>query len=963
MLQIPQEIKVAIPLLVVAAGDKCLECDSVMMSLCFEPFEVECKNFHELIDLCQRIGVDVPTSLLIHPILCKTVSDLIGLSNILSEDKYHFFMRCFSTLVFVDNSLNNDIKKIQAQFLKFPGVYQDTCSFVIFKASESLIEFHSEKTCLCFETFSDSVAISCIKDFLARTSATSACRLLEFDDGEEVQISALKQTMLKVDFAGVSNDVKGAVKMLKKAFHDADPKDSDGVASCFEKLGMLEERQPGLAKKYKLIPSGNPPPSFSNMTGLTSDEYSLSLNAYLYAAGYYNKAGYFDQVVDCGIRIILDGHHSMIHPVLTFIIANSGYENMILKAWNLIHLVQNLGMRRQAALVASQLAEAFTHEEAGSSFRMYALNMMLKKSEAAGLLQIRNLCIPMFMSLLASAVEVPNDVLAKFMSKIMSSIGPQLPPEQQSDLFAELGKVNALEIKLPITVQKFEVQKLPYDIIKSEESGGNSRGVFLYSYLSDKKKQNNEPISVPVSQHVTITVEIVNPFAITLKADRIRAITTDESVTSKLSSEFFKPHSTCVIHVHVIPSKITNFSITGIEMFFFGARQVIMLENQIDLTVVDNVPRYHLRTDLPLSSELQLYDGELHEFNMWITNSGDLPITDIKVNFQQPDQTRMLQEPELPLLPSNQVAIKCCLLGDKAEDMIGMTLVTSCDGSNYCCSQLIRQRVAISDALSIRRIFMMNQQPAQEISLAEEKNVITQTDQIFVAYEVENLSNCTFSYNANVSNTKMTGLIGEHESLLMVTAYTLSELRCDGSDAQKSRVIALSKFMEEKSGTNLTREERTKIAKCVSIMQRLEAKWNFDWWVSSTRRGKLVRRAATIDDDLYNGIESRQIHPNISWKCGDEECCANSMSIDKPYRLVANFDSDLIKSCDLRLIDYDQQKSVIWEGQLEQRNDHGTNTYQFILCFGDPDVYKMKLSYQSVDGISGYALLVVRAHE
>ena len=248
MLQIPQEIKVAIPLLVVAAGDKCMECDSVMMSLCFEPFEVQCKNFQALIDLCQTLGVEVPTSLLIHPILCKTVSDLIRLSNILSEDRFHFFMRCFSTLVFVDNSLNNDIKKIQAQFLKFPGVYQDTCSFVIFKASESLIEFHSEKTCLCFETFTDSVTISCIEDFLARTAATSACRLLEFDASEEVQMSALKQLTLKVDFAAVSDDVKTAVKTLKKAFHDVDPKDSDGVASCFEKLGMLEERDPDLQR-------------------------------------------------------------------------------------------------------------------------------------------------------------------------------------------------------------------------------------------------------------------------------------------------------------------------------------------------------------------------------------------------------------------------------------------------------------------------------------------------------------------------------------------------------------------------------------------------------------------------------------------------------------------------------------------------------------------------------------------
>jgi len=70
----------------------------------------------------------------------------------------------------------------------------------------------------------------------------------------------------------------------------------------------------------------------------------------------------------------------------------------------------------------------------------------------------------------------------------------------------------------------------------------------------------------------------------------------------------------------------------------------------------------------------------------------------------------------------------------------------------------------------------------------------------------------------------------------MVAGYATRELRTDGSDANERNVVALTRPMEARLGVGLRLDQRAKVAKCVSIMQRLEFKWNFDWAVSSTRR-------------------------------------------------------------------------------------------------------------------------------
>ena len=954
MLKLPQEICVSIPLLVVAAGDKSVDCDNIMTRFCQAPFIVECKNVAALTDICISSDVDAPSMLRIHPILCKTVTDLIQLSDILSVEKYHFFFRCFSTLVFIDYSLNNDISKIQEQFLTFPGVYQDTCSFVIYKGIESLVEYHSETTCLCFESHSDSVVISCIHEFLSKTAATSACRLLEFGLTQEVRDSQFQVVKVKADFAGVGCDIKSAIQILHSVPHGSDCKDNEWNGTYYETLGMLEQREPGITKTWKMLPSGGMLHCFSGMHGMKSDDLPVAVICYLYGAGYYDKAGCYSKCVECGIRIIIHGFKQMLYPVMNYIVEHAKTANLTREAWTFVHLIHSTGMKRHAALLAAQLSNAFDDVEMCAELRMYSLNILLRLTDASGFMQMRDLGIPLFMSLLKSSFKLPREILGKFLAKIVSTIGPKLDPDQQADLFSELSRVNVLDINLPITVKSAEVKRLPYSFVKIDRNAPeNKRDVFIYSYLPANKK-SIEPISMPAMQLITVILELYNPFSVPLICDQTSLIVSESSVDCKAKSEKLEPLSVTNIHSYILATKISSFTVTGLEMCFYGVKQRIQLDGPIKIEIVDNVPRYHLRTDLPLSSDITLYEGEYHEFYLWITNSGSSPISNLKIDFHHPDVTRVLEPPKLPIMPSCELAVKCCLVANKKEDTITIKVTCSCEDSDYCCTQSLRQHVSVSDSLNVNRIFL--------IKAASPEPVNDNTEQICVGYQVQNLSSCTFQYKALVSDTRVKGLIGGNESMLIVANYSMSELKSDGSDAEKGRIVAVTKFMEEKLGTAIKPEQRLKVAKCVSIMQKLEAKWKFDWAISSLRKGILKNRVMIIDDDLYEGIESQQIRASIIWLLDGKE--AVSLKRNELYELVADYGNDLIQSCQLKFVqDCDRDHSVLWEGELCNYDEVGKPKFSFFICFSFPGSFIMKIMHVTKTGISGYTPVTVRVSE
>ena len=939
MKHVLQDVQLATPLLVVAASEVSKECRRTMKKLCTSQFEVSSKNFTLLIDACNKKNVSVPNSIIVQPIYCSTISDFLAYQNTLEQEKYHMFLKCYCTLVFIDYSLNTKIDDTCNYFLNNDIIKNKRISFVVFKATEELFNYQSETTCVCFDTFSMTVTISCLQDFIAKSISLASIGVLENEIQDcGIDSKSIREAKSKADFFGISNNVHDFISQVKAAMKELESSESYAViASFYEILGLIEYRNPGSLHTHKLMPTNylnnafKWMPQFSNRT----------LLLYTAAANYFHKDKVYGRCIDCGIRMILCGAVEIVPSIANYISRNSTQPEVLTKTWDLLNIVSQFKMYRKTALLASEFSKIFESTDASNTFTIFALNIILKDTSSSSLVQIRDLCIPMILRILEEKSKVPISYYSKFLSKTMSAIGPALSHEMQTRLFTELHIHQCEKISLPLVLIDMQADKLPYTITRQEKKRRSGSGVFLYSYLNPN--DNFVEITVDVNHTITISAQFENPFSIDLRADDVHLIA-NKNATCKYTTEYFKANSLNTIHCHITPQKVGECAIKGIALTFFGAIQEFALKDPIILNVVGNVPNFHIRTNLPLSSSLTLFDGEVHDFTIWVTNRGEQNIVSLAVNFLQPELAHLVEGPELPLLPHTQTTIKCAITAIKDEEYLAAKVVASCARSDFCCNFNIRQKLIIDQSLDIRRIYLMTNLPRGENAM----------DKVFIGYEVRNLANCSFMYNSTICGNTSTGLIGENESLMMVGSYSPSELITNGNDANRTKLISMTKLKEAKIGKSLSLTQRMKVARCVSMLQRLfhPDKWKFEWTVSSTRKGELVSKANAVDEDLFNGIEARQIHAKISWlKDGDP---TDSIYTDSKYSLLIEFDKEMTK-CGIELVIFDQEDSndVLWEGQLVQSDANGKNKYEYTLCFGSPKSYKFYVNYTSLNGIEG----------
>lgn len=948
--QVSQDINAAIPMLVVPAGDISPECHTMMSELCMSYFDVECKNFPSLVEKCNENQINPPVTLRIHPILCETISDLINFENAFLEEQYHYFLKAFFHLVIIDYTINKDAEQVQKNFMEFPGLTPNITTFVIYNASESLVALHSDTTCLCFDTFSRTVTISCIQDFLARTAANAAQRMIVLGITSPPESSIppiIRISKVKADFNAVAGNLIEATRQIKIALNELESRDAFAwTAAVYELVGILELKERKIMKTQKITLNGYAPSPFPflNIDSFDGEHTRYAFRCFIFAAGLYNRAGLSANSVDCVIRIFANGSKKAFHPLIKYISIHSRSKGMLMRAWELLNLSIRFNMPRSAGLAASLMAQNFGKDVA-SDMKLFTLQNILNSCNQDSIVQVRDICMPIIMTYMEER-KLPA-VLITLISDIMGKIGPFLDVDQQNRLYHHLEENGTDCMKLMIFV--LDVKVIPHEcnIVKnmSNCTKSDSGSVFLYSYIPDKPN-NKKPMIVLVNHVVSVTVTLYNPYGLLLRANSVSLKTDNEFVECDFTTEYLPEYSECVIHCHIKPLKCGFIHITGIQMRFISSTQIIDFENPPQFHAAEHVPRFHLRTDLPLTTPLELYDGEIHYFNMWITNSSDDDITDLQFQFIETETAEIVQKPTLPLLPHQITSVQIKMTAVKGFDYIGITITSSNKENVYTCNQKIRQILNIDDSLSIRRIFMLKTVPPQF-------TVKLSGDVLFVGYEIENLATSSFHFTAVVGGEKHIGLIGSQESQLMVAHYAISELKSDGKDATKSRVIASTKLMEEQLGKSLTQKQRIKIAKSVSIMQKLESKWDFNWEISNTRKGVLLNKVATIDEELYKGIESRQVRASCSWKLNGEP--VTTLVADEMYTLVADYRNEKITKCELDMKqESDCDNGIIWEGELMREDPEGTTVFEYSLCFGNSGEYVFYLNHMTSQGIIGH---------
>ena len=951
MNQVVQDLQYATPLLVVAASEVSEGCLEAMKELCNCQFTISSKNFPNLVSSCGKYNVEVPNSIIVQPIYCRSINDLIQFQKTLDKEKYHTFLKWYCTLAFIDYSVNKNVDDTRNNFLNCKEIKSDRSNFVIYQASESLFKYHTETTCVCFDNFSISVAISCIQDFIARGIASTAIKLLDYGFTEmKIEPKSVRDAKVKADFAGLSNNTTDFLQIVKGALKELEgTTDYALLGSFYEIIGLMELRNPDFTHTHKLIPNNSQMAAFNWFPSFTQ----RALQLLVVSANYYNKANCYGYCIDCGIRIIIYGYTEVIQSIAYYINQHSKEEQVIQRSWDLINVVNRLKMKRKAALLASQFSKTFSQTDTANTYSIFALKIILKESDSSSLVQIRDLCIPIIMTLLDEKEKVPMHEYSKFLSKTMSTIGPSLAEDHQKNLFNELEAHSCEKINLPLQLRKMEVDKLPYSITKRDKNKHSGSGVFLYSYLSTA--DNFIEYTVDINHSITVSAHFFNPFSIVIKAENVHLISDGTAICDN-STQHFQPNSENKIPCHITPQKIGKCTIKGISMTFFGAKQDFLLKNPIILSVVGNVPNFHLRTDLPLSSSLTLYDGEIHEFTIWVTNLGDVPISDLEVNFLQPELARLIEGPTLPILPHSMSKLICALTALKGEEYLAAKVIASCTDSDHFCSQNIRQKLVIDESLEICRIYLMTAHPRGEKSC----------DKVFIGFEVRNNAPCSFMYKSDLCGSESSGLIGKDESLMMVGTYKPSELISNGSDANKANLIATTKIKEAQIGKSLNLTQRLRVAMCVSMLQRIMDRWKFEWTVSSIRKGELITKQTAVDDDFFNGIESRQIQAKIEWKSNDDKKIVDVLVVDRKYTLAVAFDKEMLM-CGVEVAnsedddddDGQNNNEVLWEGELTQKVGKGKLDFEFVLCFGVPKVIKFFINYTSATGIEGQTLVTV----
>lgn len=950
--QVVQDIQYATPLLVVAASEVSDDCLQAMKELCNCQFTISSKNFPNLVSACGKYNVEVPNSIIVQPIYCRSINDLIQFQKTLDKEKYHTFLKWYCTIAFIDYSVNKNVDETRKNFLNCTEIKSDRSTFVIYQSEESLFRYHSETTCVCFDNFSVSVAISCIQDFIARAIASTAIKLLNYGFNEmKIEPKTVRDAKVKADFAGLSNNTTDFLQIVKGALKELEGTTNYALlGSFYEIIGLMELRNPDFTHTHKIVPSSNQLPAFNWFPSFSQK----ALQLFVVSANYFNRANYYGNCIDCGIRIIIYGYTEVIQSIAYYINHHAKEEAVIQKSWDLINVVNRLKMKRKAALLASQFSKSFNQTDTSNTYSIFALKIILKESDSSSLVQVRDLCIPIIMTLLDEKEKVPMEEYSKFLSITMSTIGPSLSADHQTHLFNELEAHSCRKINLPLHLQKIETDKLSYQITKRDINKKSGSSVFLYSYLSTT--DNYIEFTVDINHSITISAHFFNPFSIVLKAENVHLIA-DNSSLCDYSTQYFQPNSENKIPCHITPQKVGECTIKGISMTFFGAKQTFLLKEPIILSVVGNVPNFHLRTDLPLSSNMTLYDGEIHEFTIWVTNLGEVPISELEVNFLQPEIARVIEAPKLPILPHSMSKLICALTALKGEELLAAKVVASCADSEYCCCQNIRQKLIIEDSLEICRIYLMTAHPRGEKSC----------DKVFIGFEVRNNAPCSFMYKSNLCGSESSGLIGKDESLMMVGTYKPSELISNGSDANKAKLIATTKIKEAQIGRSLSLAQRLRVAMCVSMLQRIMDRWKFEWTVSSIRRGELITKQTAVDDDFFNGIESRQIQAKIDWKNDGDKQIVDKIFIDNKYLLTVSFDKEMYM-CGLEFPndedeedDY-QNGSILWEGELNQKVGKGKSTFDFVLCFGAAKMVKFFINYTSVTGIEGQTLITVNVN-
>jgi hypothetical protein len=247
------------------------------------------------------------------------------------------------------------------------------------------------------------------------------------------------------------------------------------------------------------------------------------------------------------------------------------------------------------------------------------------------------------------------------------------------------------------------------------------------------------------------------------------------------------------------------------------------------------------------------------------------------------------------------------------------------------------------------------------------------SDLIFLAVDITNHSNVTFSYTASFSMSDglnaLPGLLGREPRTALLTACQTtvfilgirkSDLLASAADVPQKRVMAAVKLEEEKLKHKVDKQRRAVLVERLGITAFVESHLNFEWRIGHGRRGSLTTENSALPTP-ETLVELRVNRPRASYRFEGFE--NEQLPCDQRVRLHVVYEDTIVTRCALVLGLYmDPDYGIAWEGTLQGRSI-GENTFELVLFFTKPGRFEFRVEYETADRVIGGHRLNVVANE
>lgn len=719
------------------------------------------------------------------------------------------------------------------------------------------------------------------------------------------------------------------------------------------------------------------PPSTSSLAASLEDLWLY----YSQSAFFYSKSNNNLKVFDCAYRLLATFDNAqLIDEAINYLlksiddpkIRNSSVdaqEKVSLRAWEMLSLMLSKNYQRKVPLFSYLISEKMTGN-VKIDFQLQTLNFLYKQKP--GDFVIRDVCYPIVSQLLSSRSCLNSLSKCQLALQFLSIAGPILPLDDQDQIFHQIQDDSLGDIRIPCNLG-FKASNVHFidranevRILDSDSASKNSKtdSLFKYNFLNNTRDDKNSCI-VSVGSHVSFSLDIFNPFSIALPI--LICAHENENYDSKEYPHVLQAKTSTTVHCYVIPRQnssddqsddITTVKITSVDIILAEGVEVVKLNEDLTLTIVSNVPKFIIRTNLPINQPMNLYDGEILNVKLWLTNNSDVSIDDLII--KSGNTVKCDKEVNLPINPYMSANTEFDLTIDRNMTKIDLNVTAR---TNSCLKaesfSKIIQPLKIESAISISSIQLLKSIPEIDVDMS---------NLIFIAIDIKNSSNFVFNYKVYfkaaaelgfdfpgiITKKETPGVLTEFETTVFILAVEKDQILSDDIQVENSRFINARRDEEERINQKLTSEQRKTLNDRVKVTAFIENNLVFRWFCRIGRSGVLPANTALPSLDIMKEISLKR--PKLIHSFD-----RNPLVTNKRVNLNVKFEGATIVRCALNLgMLQDPEYGIVWEGTLSRskinnnNNEDDDNSFVFQLFFTKPGHFNFKVYYESDEKVKGH---------